>query len=320
MRISTFVIFSLLLTGLSAQDAETGLIWSKILGPVILCAMALPLLYIFMTMLFKINKQASSSTPRKKLNEERGQKLNEKLRDMEGERLSAEHRKIIADNVGLYHWLPEELINPWEERILVFLKEFHFSDMAIGPVTEEMRLLVAAEASLLIVQRPLSDYRHLQRIHLWKDVIEDAESAAGTAMRHDVNLSWKNLMDTISCARDGYNLTLHEFAHVIDFADDGIAQSIPVDRHSADYDEWEKLVDEEHAKLEETYDANSSYPIRAYAAHVARDGTRPEFFSCATSAFFERGVRFKRQCPNVYELFKEFYGIDPAIWRKQKRA
>ena len=153
MRISTFAIFSLLLTGFSAQDAETGLIWSKILGPVILCAMALPLLYIFMTMLFKINKP-SSSTPSKKLNEERGQKLNEKLRDMEGERLSAEQRKIIADNVGLYHWLPEKLINPWEERILVFLKEFHFSDMAIGPVTEEMRLLVAAEACLLIIQRP----------------------------------------------------------------------------------------------------------------------------------------------------------------------
>ena len=321
------LIFSLFLAvtigggiAIETTNAEGELKLSDLMGPLLLWAIVLfPLLYFPMIRIFKMIK-SSSSTPRKKLNDGRGQQLDERLKEMEGERLSAGQRKIIADNVGLYHWLPEKLINPWEERILVFLENFHFTDMAHGPVTEEMRLLVASEACLLIVRRPLSDYRHLQRIHLWKDVIEGAEGAAGTATRHDVNLSWKNLMDTISCARGGYNLTLHEFAHVIDFADDGIAQSIPVGRDSANYDEWEKLVDEEHAKLVDTYDSNSSYPIRAYATLVARDGTRPEFFSCATSAFFERGSRVKRQCPNVYELFKKFYGVDPASWRKQKRV
>ena len=252
------------------------------------------------------------------LNRKRGKRLDQMLKERESDRLSDWQRGVIEKNVGLYDWVPEELRGPWEERILVFVESFPFTDMEDGPVTEEMRLLVAAEACLLIVKRPMSDYRHLQRIHLWKNKIKGMENALGTATQYEVNLSWAYLKKSIGKARDGHNLTLHEFAHVIDFADDGIAQSIPVSPSSPDLKEWEAMVEEEHKRLMKVYGSGKNYSIRAYGGYESIKGDKPELFSCGTSAFFERSARLLRECPKVYQALKKFYGVDPATWRQEK--
>jgi MtfA peptidase len=255
-----------------------------------------------------------------KMTNERGIFLDKRLEQKKEARLSFKQRKFIAKNIGLYQWVPTELKGAWEERILLFLEQFPITHMKKKQVTEEMRLLVSAEACLLIVRRPISDYRHLQVIHLWEDEIEGNENARGTATRYEVNLSWNYLKKTIRNARDGHNLTLHEFAHLIDFADDGVAQSIPVSPHCEDHKEWQTLVDQEHARLMNAYESGKNYSIRAYGGYESIKGDKPELFSCGTSAFFERGSRLKRECPKIYEALKKFYGVDPANWRKQKKA
>ena len=255
-----------------------------------------------------------------RMTNERGILLDKLLERKKGMRLGFKQRRLIAQNIGLYPWLPADLLEAWEERILVFLDQFPVTFAKTKKATDEMRLLVAAEACLLIVRRPLSDYRHLQVIHLWKDDIEGNENARGTATRWEVNLSWSYLKKTIRNARDGHNLTLHEFAHLIDFADDGVAQSIPVSEGSKDHEEWKTLVEQEHSKLMKAYESGKNYSIRAYGGYESIKGDKPELFSCATSAFFERGSRLKRECPKIYEALKKFYGVDPANWRKQKKA
>ncbi len=286
------------------------------LGLVVVCGILGFGLIIWM---IEKGKSGGSRRSSSRLTNERGILLDKMLEQKKGMRLDSRQRRLIAENIGLYHWLPEGLMDPWEERILTFLDHFAFTEMKHGQLTEEMRLLVAAEACLLIVKRPLSDYRHLQAIHLWNNEIEGNETARGTATRHEVNLSWSYLKKTIGQARDGHNLTLHEFAHVIDFADDGVAQSIPVSRHSEDFGEWQNLVNEQHKKLMKAYEGGKNYSIRAYGGYESIRGDKPELFSCGTSAFFERGSRLKRECPKVYRIFKDFYGVDPAHWRKQKR-
>ena len=265
------------------------------------------------------NKSGGSRRLSARMTNERGIVLDKLLERKKGMRLGFKQRRLIAQNIGLYPWLPADLMEPWEERILVFLDQFPVTYAKTQETTDEMRLLVAAEACLLIVRRPVSDYRHLQVIHLWKDEIEGNENARGTATRWEVNLSWSYLKKTIRKARDGHNLTLHEFAHLIDFADDGIAQSIPVSEGSKDHDEWKNLVDQEHSKLMKAYESGKNYSIRAYGGYESIKGDKPEMISCATSAFFERGSRLKRECPEIYKILKKFYGIDPANWRKQKK-
>ena len=251
-----------------------------------------------------------------KLTNPNGVLLDNLLKQKKNQKLTPDQRSIIANNIGLYHWLPKDLFAPWEERILCFLDEFPITYMQKEMPTEEMRILVAAEACLLIVKRPLSDYRHLRAVHLWENEIKGNTGARGSATRFEVNLSWNYLKQSIKKARDGHNLTLHEFAHLIDFADDGVAQSIPVSRRSKDFKEWQKIVDQEHAKLMKAYESGKNYSIRAYGGYESIKGDKPEIFSCGTSAFFERGSRLKRESPKIYDAFKQFYGIDPANWRK----
>jgi len=242
--------------------------------------------------------------------------LDNLLKQKKGKELTSEQRSIIESNIGLYHWLPKDLIAPWEERIICFLEEFPITFMKREMPTKEMEILVAAEACLLIVNRPLSDYRHLKAIHLWEDEINGNKNARGSATRFEISLSWNYLKQSIKKARDGHNLTLHEFAHLIDFADDGIAQSIPVSRNSKDFKQWQELVNNEHKKLMQAYEGGKNYSIRAYGGYESIKGDKPELFSCGTSAFFERGSRLKRECPAIYNALQEFYGIDPANWRK----
>ena len=263
------------------------------------------------------NKKSGRSNSTHKLSNNRGKELDRSLEKNRGKKISFKQRQIIRSNIGLYRWVPNELISPWEERIITFLESFHITFERKDEATEEMKILVAAEAALLIVKRPMSDYRHLRVVHLWQDQIDGQGNALGTANRHEVNLSWQYLKMHIRKARDGHNLTLHEFAHLIDFADDGVAQSIPVALGTSCFDEWKKVVDVEHERLMKAYESGKNYSIRAYGGYECIKGNKPELFSCGTSAFFERGARLKRESPEIYDLFKKFYGIDPASWRRK---
>ena len=263
------------------------------------------------------NKKSGRSNSAYKLSNNRGQELDRSLEKNRGKKISFKQRQIIRSNIGIYAWIPSELMGPWEERIITFLESFPITFERKNEATEEMKILVAAEAALLIVQRPFSDYRHLRVVHLWKDQIDGRENALGTANRHQVKLSWKYLKMHIRKARDGHNLTLHEFAHLIDFADDGVAQSIPVAQGTSCFDEWKQVVDIEHQRLMKAYESGKNYSIRAYGGYECIKGNKPELFSCGTSAFFERGARLKRESPEIYDLFKKFYGIDPASWRRK---
>ena len=263
------------------------------------------------------NKKSGRSNSTHKLSNNRGQELDRSLEKNRGKKISFKQRQIIRSNIGFYGWVPNELMSPWEERIITFLESFPITFERKDEATEEMKILVAAEAALLIVKRPMSDYRHLRVVHLWKDQIDGQGNALGTANRHEVNLSWQYLKMHIRKARDGHNLTLHEFAHLIDFADDGVAQSIPVAHGTSCFDEWKQVVDIEHERLMKAYESGRNYSIRAYGGYECIKGDKPELFSCGTSAFFERGARLKRESSEIYDLFKKFYGIDPASWRRK---
>ena len=47
---------------------------------------------------------------------------------------------------------------------------------------------------------------------------------AGMASDTTVSLHWESVMDGATHGNSGYNVILHEFAHVMDFADDGMTR------------------------------------------------------------------------------------------------
>ena len=126
-----------------------------------------------------------------------------------------------------------------------------------------------------------------------------------------VRIDLRHLEASVNEGDDNYNIVLHEFAHVLDFADDRIANSIPVSKDSNDYLRWKTLLDREYPQLQAAHQQGLNPVLDEYAVSST---TRAEFFSCATESFFERPVMLKKENPEIYYLLGYYYVLDPAEW------
>ena len=224
--------------------------------------------------------------------------------------LTDEQRKILSDCSALYNRLPSDLKTKLEGLMHVFLHEVTFDREGFTEVTEEMRICVAAEACVLILNRGYDSYSQLRRVTISKDALKrDGEEWGGWAGRHDVDLHWNACLTGMKWGDDNYNIILHEFAHVLDQADDAQAQSIPVHEGSVDRAKWEELLKREYPRIKAAYKGRSTTIIDEYAL-----SSKAEFFSCATESFFERPKELQDEFPKLFDLMREFYRLDPDEW------
>jgi len=224
--------------------------------------------------------------------------------------LTDEQREILSDCSALYNRLPSDLKTKLEGLIHVFLNEVAFEVKGFDKVTEEMRICVAAEACVLILGRGYNSYWKLKRVKIWKELLKDERGEfAGWAGRRNVSLHWDSVLYGMKQGNDNYNVILHEFAHVLDRADDAQAQSIPVAEDSVDRPKWEELFKREYPRIKAAYKAGRAHAIREYAL-----SDEAEFFTCATESFFERPKKLKKYNPEIYDILEGYYGLDPLPW------
>ncbi len=228
------------------------------------------------------------------------------------QQLTDEQRKILSDCSALYNRLPSDLKTKLEGLMHVFLHEVTFDREGFAEVTEEMRICVAAEACVLILNRGYDSYSQLRRVTISKDALkQDGEEWGGLAGRRNVSLHWDAVLHGMKQGNDNWNAILHEFAHVLDFADDAQAQSIPVAEDSVDRPKWEELFKREYPRIKAAYKAGRAHAIREYAL-----SDEAEFFTCATESFFERPKELKKYNPEIYDILKDYYGLDPLPWSR----
>jgi hypothetical protein len=178
-------------------------------------------------------------------------------------------------------------------------------------VTETMRVTIAATACLLLLNLPYPRFPTLRRILLYPDTFvprrvpspldrgiqDEPEPLLGEA--HDsgvVILSW----DGVLARRDGHNVILHEFAHVLD-GENGAFDGIPL-LEGASLMTWRQVLADEFANAQDAAERDDEPALDDYAAT-----NRAEFFAVATEAFFEEPERLRQRLPEVYRLLSLFY-------------
>lgn len=218
-------------------------------------------------------------------------------------------RMILSETISLYKKLPKPEQEKIEHLIPEFLAQVDFIPQGIPEITEEMKVTIAAEACILVLGRDLNDYRNLRTVELWKGNPDGKRDTVGDANRERVRLNWEFTAETALTGDDNYNIVLHEFAHVIDNADDGDADSIPLPSTAQDRRLWEDLIHREQSAIRSSRYRDDKHLVREYGAT-----NKAEFFTCATEAFFEKPVEMKRDHANIYELLQKFYQLDPAAW------
>ncbi|MEP7311172.1 MAG: zinc-dependent peptidase [Pseudomonadota bacterium] len=220
----------------------------------------------------------------------------------------------LQRNLPLYRAMPESLRQRCAAVAAQFLKSVRFEGCNGLVVTDTMRQLIAFQAALLVVNRGMTLYRGLRAVLVYPDefvVEQEHEDEAGVITRGSdvlagqtvdtarVLISWADVEAGLQAAEGsdaGYNVVLHEFAHLLDAQVGGEA--------------WHAQLEEEFALLCAAVDQGEVSFIDPYGAEDPA-----EFFAVCTEHFFEQPQEFAAAHPRLHALLVGFYGVDPVNWR-----
>lgn len=224
--------------------------------------------------------------------------------------------EFIKTNVAIYHFLPANLQQELLGHVNVFLAEKYFSGHAGLEVTDEMRVTIAAQACLLLLNRKHNYFTHLKTIMLYpagfKNPNHDkpGHHLGESWVRGPVVLSWNDVKHGGINAKDGTNVVLHEFAHQLDQAD-GAGDGRPIIANSQ-LRVWGKVLSKEF----KTLITKARLRNRSFFDHYG--ATNPaEFFAVITEHFYEQPKTFQRKHADLYQVLKKYYQVDPASWLKK---
>lgn len=203
----------------------------------------------------------------------------------------------------------------------LFLADKEFAGMQGLEVDDGMAVAIAAQACLPILRLGLSQYDAFKGIVVHPDVVvarrevmdEDGvvhhydEELSGEAMEGGpVMLSWRDVADAGDSAAWGYNVVIHEFAHVLDMRD-GAPDGVPLLPDRAARERWLAVLEPQWKDFCARVDDGEDTLIDPYGAEAI-----DEFFAVASEVFFVNAPALRAEHPQLYELLAGYYRQDPA--------
>jgi len=221
----------------------------------------------------------------------------------------------------LLHGLDQEEQRRLEGLIQVFIDEKEFEGCGGLEMHEKIKVVIAAQACLLILHlhhdfyhrvRSIlvypSTFRHAMHHRQQDGTVEAVEQAhLGEAWPGGpVILAWDSAYQGGRRGDDGQNTVIHEFAHKLDMLD-GATDGIPPLSEDLQPEAWRSDFLHAFGDHRQRLAAGQARLLDAYGA------TSPaEFFAVASENFFERPQELHRQEPALYARLAAFYRQDPA--------
>jgi len=229
---------------------------------------------------------------------------------------------VLRRNMPLYDRLSESERATLQDRIRLIVGEMKWEGCNSLHVTDEIKLVIAAWAGLLILGLEESSYDRVSSVVVYPSVFatpnpdddwEDDE-LSDTAMegqavyRGPVILSWDTILAESRNRNSESNLVLHEFAHQLDFLDGEI-------------DGTPALASRELAKrwgpiMQAAYDrhlAELRSGRETFFTEHAGDG-EGEFFADAVETFFCLPHELEAEEPEVHAILAAYFRLQPKAW------
>lgn len=232
-------------------------------------------------------------------------------------------RDILKRRVPYVRAMPADLQLQLKQHIQVFLAEKAFIGCDGLEMTDEIRVTIAAQACLLILNRPRDYYPHLHQILVYPgSFVVHREHTDGIGVAHharqvlsgeswsegQVILSWHDTLEGAAIPDDGQNVVIHEFAHQLD-QETGIANGAPVLAQRDHYKRWSRVLSAEFRELQ----AHASHHQPSlFSDYGATDPA--EFFAVISEVFFEQPQHMAAEHPALYDELTRLYRLDPRSW------
>jgi Mlc titration factor MtfA (ptsG expression regulator) len=201
---------------------------------------------------------------------------------------------------------------------LLFLRDKRLEPVGGLVLTNRMRLILALQACLPILELGLDWYRGWYAVILYPAEfvpgleyvdqdglvwVDDAVKSGEAWERGPVILSWSDV--AAGGDLDGYNVVVHELAHKIDMREGG-ANGRPPLHAGMSGAAWSREFAAAFADLRRRVDAGEAPSLDPYGAE-----SPGEFFAVVSEAFFEIPAPLHDQYPGVYAQLRAFYRQDP---------
>ena len=239
-------------------------------------------------------------------------------------------RDILKRRVPYVRALPADLQLQLKQHIQVFVAEKAFIGCDGLQVTDEMRVTIAAQACLLILNRPRGYYPNLRQILVYPgSFVVQREHTDGAGVNHQgrqvlageswsegqVILSWRDALRDAATPDDGRNVVIHEFAHQLD-QETGSANGAPILARREYYARWAKVLGAEYQQLQARAGRAQRHDDPDEEALFSDYGaTDPaEFFAVISEVFFEQPKRMADEHPALYQELARFYRLEPLSW------
>ena len=210
------------------------------------------------------------------------------------------------------------------ERVTIFLHDKHVVGAGGLVLDDAMRLAIAVQACLPVLNLPAHWYDGWVEIIVYPDQFmpevewEDEygvvhvgkDVRAGEAwLQGPVILSWEDVGEDYA---DGINVAIHEFAHKLDMLN-GDADGFPPLHAEMGREAWTQAFTAAYKHFCRAVDRRVDVAIDPYAAD-----SPGEFFAVTSEVFFERPEILKAAYPEVYGQLAAFYRQDP--YARQRAA
>ena len=233
---------------------------------------------------------------------------------------------LLAHNIPVYTRMPGDLQHQLNKLVQQFLFQKKFVGCAGLEVDDEMRVTIAGQACLLLLNRHTRVFPELHTILVYPSAFvvprkQADEAGVVTEARQDllgeswgdgrVVLSWDHVQRGAHDWTGGQNVVLHEFAHQLD-SESGSNNGAPYLGSASNYRSWSEVLARDFANLR----VDAMYRQQSVLDHYG--ATSPaEFCAVATETFFEKPWQmWERHGALFAELFK-FYRVDPRAWQPQ---
>jgi MtfA peptidase len=159
---------------------------------------------------------------------------------------------------------------------------------------------IIVQPDQVVARREVSDDDGV--VHVYDEVLSGEAMQGGPLM-----LSWRDVRTAGSSAALGYNVVIHEFAHVLDMAE-GEPNGTPALPDNLPAAEWQAVLAQEFRRFVERVDQGDETALDPYGAEAPE-----EFFAVASEAFFVSPRPMRDEHPALYELFVRLYRQDPLL-------
>lgn len=230
---------------------------------------------------------------------------------------------VAADRLPQYPLLDESERQRLGSLVEWLVRTKHWEAARGFVLTQEIVVTIASHGALLLLGLDRSAFRDVRAIVVHPTTVT-ARGPRATTMRGvvadgplrvlghardrrgPVVLSWRAVTRDLRRPELGHNVVLHELAHKLD-AVDGLFDGTPELTDRSERMEWVRICTREYRRLRRRRTTPDPV-LRPYA------GLSPsEFFAVVTESFFLRPVELLESRPELYDVFRRYYGQDPAL-------